>query len=492
MAQRARDTRAPQPAAPGRTRTRKGVDAVRVRMYRHGLGDCFLLSFPREPQAFHVLVDCGVLLGTENADAKMTEVARDIRATTGDRLDVVVATHQHWDHVSGFLQAQREFDALRIGEVWFAWTEDPDDSLAQRLQRDRASRIRGLRTALGLLEREAGEQLPGLRGVLGFHGPAAVAARGDDTSAAFGWLKEKPGAQVRYLRPGGQVLPLEGVEGVRVYVLGPPGDERLLRRSRPSASSDVYRFATAARLEDAFLAALPRPLPTNQWARERRRKERERSLPFEEQIRLEPRTARSQRFFRDHYGFGRGGPLAWRRIDRDWLRVAEELALNLDSDTNNTSLVLAIELVRSGRVILLAADAQIGNWESWSRYRWRVTGAEGAPRTVTSADLLHRTVLYKVGHHGSHNATLRETGLEQMDDPGLVAMLPVNAGMAKTRRWNMPFPKLLSRLEEKTLGRVLRADEPIPEPTEENAAAWREFSSRVRGTRLYVECDVPL
>ena len=29
-----------------------------------------------------------------------------------------------------------------------------------------------------------------------------------------------------------------------------------------------------------------------------------------------------------------------------------------------------------------------------------------------SADLLHRTIFYKVGHHGSHNATLRERGLE--------------------------------------------------------------------------------
>ena len=35
---------------------------ARVRMYRHGLGDCFLLTLPRSSgRPFHVLIDCGVL-----------------------------------------------------------------------------------------------------------------------------------------------------------------------------------------------------------------------------------------------------------------------------------------------------------------------------------------------------------------------------------------------------------------------------------------------
>ena len=38
---------------------------ARVRMYRHGLGDCFLLAFPTtDPrQSYYVLIDCGVLTG---------------------------------------------------------------------------------------------------------------------------------------------------------------------------------------------------------------------------------------------------------------------------------------------------------------------------------------------------------------------------------------------------------------------------------------------
>jgi hypothetical protein len=38
----------------------------------------------------------------------------------------------------------------------------------------------------------------------------------------------------------------------------------------------------------------------------------------------------------------------YRRIDSDWLSAAEDLALNLDSDTNNTSLSLAFELGERG------------------------------------------------------------------------------------------------------------------------------------------------
>lgn len=41
------------------------------------------------------------------------------------------------------------------------------------------------------------------------------------------------------------------------------------------------------------------------------------------------------------------------------------------------------------------------NWRSWSEGSFTDGTAE-----VTVKDLLGRTVLYKVGHHGSHNATL--------------------------------------------------------------------------------------
>jgi hypothetical protein len=39
---------------------------AKIRMYRQGLGDCFLVTLPRkEGKPFFMLVDCGVVLGTE-------------------------------------------------------------------------------------------------------------------------------------------------------------------------------------------------------------------------------------------------------------------------------------------------------------------------------------------------------------------------------------------------------------------------------------------
>lgn len=69
--------------------------------------------------------------------------------------------------------------------------------------------------------------------------------------------------------------------------------------------------------------------------------------------------ARTSPFFQNHYF---NGP-EWCRIDADWMLGADELALALDNMTNNTSLVLAIELGGKG-ILQFAADAQVGHtWQ---------------------------------------------------------------------------------------------------------------------------------
>ena len=68
----------------------------------------------------------------------MQAVAQSVSDTTGGHLDRLVVTHEHWDHLSGFLQAQAIFDAVEVGEVWLAWTEDPQDELANELRQAQA------------------------------------------------------------------------------------------------------------------------------------------------------------------------------------------------------------------------------------------------------------------------------------------------------------------------------------------------------------------
>ncbi len=475
------------------------MSEIRVRMYKELLGDCFLLTFG-DNQA-HMLIDCGLIIGAKGSKEKMREVADNIRQTTGGRLDVLVATHEHWDHLSGFLQAREVFEQIEIDNVWLAWTEDPNNEVAKGLRRKRRQKVRALEMAferLHALGTQKAARLAGqVEGLLGFFGrePGAAslrAAAGGTTEEAIEWLAQRPGATLRYCEPGGMPLAVKGIEDVRIYVLGPPQDPQLIKQDLPSKlDPETYELTIAGGLEQAFLAAVQARRVKLERLSAEERDQVQRSQPFDQSCQTSTARARRMRFFQQHYGFGDApeDPQAWRRIEDDWLGVAGQLALDLDSDTNNTSLVLAIELGSSGKVLLFAADAQVGNWLSWEKLSWSVPGDGGTITKVTAADLLQRAVLYKVGHHGSHNATLREKGLELMTSPELVAMIPVVETMARQKGWErMPFQPLLQRLQEKANGRVLRGDEQL----DASRSGWRGFRKQVsEGPReLYVDYTV--
>jgi hypothetical protein len=460
---------------------------IRIRMYRQGLGDCFLLTFPAASTERHVLIDCGVLKGTKDATTEMQTVAENIMKTTGGTLAALVVTHEHWDHVSGFLHASDAFKGLKPTQTWLAWTEDVSDELAQELStRKKKARaaVAGAAHRLAIADGpEARRAAARLSALLEFTGGLA-AAPGKTTADGMAWAKSRPGTEVKYFQPGDPPHAIPGVDGVRVYVLGPPHDRKLIKKSDPSKkASEVYELAGEGGADAGFMAAVD-ALSSGRAAVEQ---------PFDAWFRVSEDEARGQNFFQAHYGFNGNSPDAWRRIEDEWLGAAGRLALQLDSDTNNTSLALAFELADSGRVLLFPGDAQVGSWLSWESLTWTLTsGAE--KRTVTANDLLARTVLYKVGHHGSHNATLREKGLELMTSPELTAMIPVDRGTAKTMAWNMPFPTLFRRLEVKARGRILDLERGI---TKDKPAAlsddeWAQFVNNIDAQPGWIDYWVAL
>jgi beta-lactamase superfamily II metal-dependent hydrolase len=468
------------------------ASGVKVRMYRQGLGDCFLLAFATGAgRPFYMLIDCGVLLGTPDAGEKMRRVAESLLDATGGRIDVLVATHQHWDHLSGFDEAQARgvFDRIDFGEVWVGWTEDPANDLANRLRARRTAHLRALGAAAqNLRDAGAAAKAGTLEAVLGFFGDLAVDGRPSRIEAALEYVLGR-GKPPHYCTPGETV----GLSGspARVHVLGPPQDEALLLRSNPSQrASEVYEKRLALSEETAFFAAVLAAVGAPQSPEEREL--RDLSFPFDGLYRVDPERAKKDEFFQNNYYGEPGKPadqeMDWRQIEADWLGAADNLALQLDSDTNNTSLALGVELSPGGKVLLFPGDAQVGNWLSWHDLG-----------SVDAADLLRRTVLYKVGHHASHNATLREKGLELMERPDLVAMIPVDEQMAHRPKggnpdgWDMPFAPLLERLKVKTRGRVLRADTgaPPPEDLAELSTAEREaFTESCVATDLYLEITI--
>lgn len=485
-----------------------------VRMYRpKGLGDCFLLALPPADDPRFVLIDCGVFFATTGGSARMCDVAEDLADVTDEHLHLLVATHEHWDHLSGFQFARKTFDRFTVDEVWVAWTEDPEHPLAQELKRKKARTTRAVAAAAAHLRGLADSEADALEGVLGFDlgvfDPVELAGRALGASGTRGQMEYvcTNFGTPRYLKPGGEPIRWPD-HGVRFYVLGPPEDRELLERSDPSeATSEVYETHLALSSENAFaVAALGAVEPGGLTADEEELLAR--SQPFDKGHRLpldamdadgdendggddDPLAGRRD-FFRRHYGFSAAdddahGP-RWRRIGAAWMTAASQLALQLNDDTNNTSLALAIELVADGRVLLFPADAQVGNWLSWHQHTWHRDDG----REVDATDLLSRTVLYKVGHHGSHNSTLRERGLELMNHPELVAMIPVDSTQAEAKEWAMPFGPLAERLREKTSGRILRADDGLPErPGNVTEADWKRFAGRVKEDDLWVQYQVP-
>ena len=399
------------------------------------------------------MIDCGVILGTPDAAAKMQNVLESIVATTSGHIDLLIVTHEHWDHLSGFIQARDLFAKLKVDKVWFAWTEDPNDQLAKELRAEHQALRMALASACARLQLGAGGDSP-IDGLLEFFGAAGQGTTGDALKIVKGSCED-----IRFCRPEDAPVDLEDADA-RLFVLGPPHDEAKIKRFNPSKSHpETYSLAAM----NVNLAPV-----TSQG---------DLSAPFDPITQIPFDAARQMPFFQTHYwgedpdarkveaadstkksGFDAPpeSDQSWRRIDGDWLDVSSGLALQLDSATNNTSLVLAIEL-GDGKVLLFAADAQVGNWLSWQDLSWTVGG-----KTVTGPDLLARTILYKVGHHGSHNATLREKGLEMMTNLEM-ALIPVDHEMAVKKRWgNIPLTQLEQRLDEMTKGRVLRIDKEVP------------------------------
>ena len=464
---------------------------VRVRTYRHGLGDCHFLTF-RGPGGTpcHVLIDFGVVNRTKDPEKVMTPVARDIARECGGVIDLVIATHQHTDHLSGFKQAAAELAPakLTMKRLWLAWTEDPGDDLGKKLQDELVRKLTAVRLAVRKLASIDSPAAARIQGTLDFFSPGVA---GEDTQEILDALQARAGIEVDYHEPG-DLLELPGVPDVRVYVLGPPSDPAALKVTNPRKTKhEGYELAADAA---GFVDALG--VTANAG-------DEERSQPFAARHRRAEAGMGGDDFFRRHY-FGDGSDddtkreLARRRIDASWLEAAEQLALALGDYTNNTSLALAFELVDTGEVLLFPGDAMIGSWNTWPKLEWAIT-EHGTTRTVRIGDLLKRTVFYKASHHASHNGTLsgraeNAFGLEQMTHRDLVCVVPVDVTMSKAMNWDrtLPWQPLLTRLGEMTRGRLILTDRAAAAPVAAELALLspaerKRFAKAVTVTEEYVD-----
>ena len=133
----------------------KAKGALRVRMYRVGFGDFFLLTVPAKTGAQHILIDCGVHAGDIKS---MDACVQDLVKETNRKLALVVATHYHADHLSGFASNFDEFAQFEVGAVWITNRLDPKNDKASKFKAQITSLANQLQLRLGARDDDAGRQ----------------------------------------------------------------------------------------------------------------------------------------------------------------------------------------------------------------------------------------------------------------------------------------------------------------------------------------------
>jgi hypothetical protein len=230
------------------------VQSARLRAYNVGFGDCLLLTLTNDDASKrHVLIDFGSTERPTSAPRDhMERIAENIAAETDNKLHVLIATHRHADHISGFgdSKAGPIIESLKPDVVVQPWTEDPD--LETNAREPAAAALNGhaaLRRSLSNMQAfAAGARAEGLRLLNDPKFPKRAAERlaflGEtnlkNKDAVNALMRMGKRSRAVYAKFGDDLGIDDLLPGVTVEVLGPsgrsrPGERRQPRRARLSA-----------------------------------------------------------------------------------------------------------------------------------------------------------------------------------------------------------------------------------------------------------------
>jgi len=428
---------------------------IRVRMYRVGFGDCFLLTVPSDAGPQHVLIDCGVTPGTTHKGdiGTIKDAVAHMAKETGNKLALVIMTHRHMDHIIGFSRCADVFKGFKVDAVWMPYWESEYDENASKFQAELTALAMDVQQHLALsagASETVDEMLGMLRNATGVdHEEMAVAAAapakkagtgGGSNAASLALLKTGFGVKPEYYKKDDvpKLPPGLAAAGVQAEILGPPPPDALAFLKLTDLKKGVGQYLGSDDGGDASMFD-----------------------PFGEQWHVDS-SAFPPSAFREFAGGNKQLEAAVQDAQPGALLTAVK---TLDSFLNNQSLVVLFTI--DGKKLLFVGDAQAGNWEYWMYGGTPEKAPSIESLTPTGKTILGHLDFYKVGHHGSTNAT-PVTAVESMEGEDFASMCSTQEGAfgSKANQSEVPRDPLLAALETKCA--VVRSDS-IPVTIEGNA-----------------------
>lgn len=324
-----------------------------ARSYNVGCGDCTYVRIPDGDDHFHMLIDCG-----SKESAKTGIMARVIKHLEDNmlppaeeagkrRLDLLVVTHRHDDHIKGF--DPKFFKKIAIKHIWITAAMDKSHEQAKKSMALHSFASRAMQELA-----ESGAALsPELNDLVALYGISNKGA----TTALTKTLPKKNRIKPTYVYAGKTSDDYGiSIKDTKIFVLG------------PERNIDGYYLGKEA---DENLRGMQKAS----------RYFRRRSKPIKD---VAPTNISGSDF---------------RALQSRLLSNALAFAVDDSEIQNNVSTVLLIKWGK--RRLLFVGDAQ---WEDAYREgkknsSWNVMWHKRKNQLSKPVDFL------KVGHHGSHNAT---------------------------------------------------------------------------------------
>jgi len=333
-----------------------------VRVYNVGLGDCIYLRVPDTHRNVHILIDCGNKFSSiDTLGERIRDLKNDLDKTAEDKrhLDLLVVSHPHEDHHKGF--EEEFFDDIKIDHIWLSPAFSRENPQAKGFYALKEAAARAISALNGLSESELDEMRSEFRELLQLTKSQALDMLNNS-------LPKKNGIQPLYVTADTpqQELKIFENQDIKLKVLGPMSDidNFYLGGNGLVSTTDAV---TPNSLVEGYQAIYPDPgaVKVDQ-----------------------PRNISKQDF----------------ELLRSSLHTnALEAAALVGHVENNLSVVLLLDWHK--KRLLFCGDAEWSAARKGAVQKARSNGSWNVMWQERKADLSQPVNFFKIGHHGSENAT---------------------------------------------------------------------------------------